>query len=297
MLINNALKYIRPALIFCLFVIGFNSYAAKWALVVSDQAIIYSDIEMTSKIGYIKKGKKVRVGEVARNNGQLLPIIVSGRIAYVEVKDLQSSSKLESLQSATQRIQANKLENENRPQRLAAHLGSFLASGEVSLSRNNSSAVSVNGSEGSLQFLSIGVKDYRYSDNSSSRGFKSGLEYNSVSKNDFQLNYISFSADYFQHFHNYEEIDFLWYAGLTITPFSELKQGSLYTLNGYGVGAQGGVEGIYKLESNLYAHADLGYHYLKLMGFDFSKISSNTDFEVDYTLTGFKILAALSFFY
>ena len=42
-----------------------NAYAARWASVTADKAEIYSDIEMTSVIGYIRKGKKVRVGEVA----------------------------------------------------------------------------------------------------------------------------------------------------------------------------------------------------------------------------------------
>ena len=62
--------------------------AAQDAIVLSERAIIYSDKEMKSPIGFIRKGRKISVGEIPRNNAQVYPIVVSGKIAYIRVLDL-----------------------------------------------------------------------------------------------------------------------------------------------------------------------------------------------------------------
>lgn len=65
-----------------------NGQAAQVAMVVAERAIIYSDSAMTSPVGYISKGKKLMVGNIARNKGQVYPIKVSGKIAYLKVRDV-----------------------------------------------------------------------------------------------------------------------------------------------------------------------------------------------------------------
>lgn len=64
--------------------------AAQDALVIANRAVIYSDVEMTSPVGYVAKGKKIRVGEVPRNMAQVYPIIVSGKVAYIRLKDIST---------------------------------------------------------------------------------------------------------------------------------------------------------------------------------------------------------------
>lgn len=59
-----------------------------YAIVKNKRSIIYSDHLRTSPIGYVRKGRKVRVGSVSRSKGRVLPIVVSGKIAYISVKDL-----------------------------------------------------------------------------------------------------------------------------------------------------------------------------------------------------------------
>jgi hypothetical protein len=67
-----------------------NSWAAQEAYVLSDKALIYSDIEMTSPVGYVVRGKKIIIGEVVRNKGRVYPITVSGRIAYIRAADVST---------------------------------------------------------------------------------------------------------------------------------------------------------------------------------------------------------------
>jgi hypothetical protein len=79
------------------------------ALIASDKAIIYADITMQSPIGFVKRGKRIRVGSVKRSQGELLPVVINGRIAYIKVSDLdltdfegrklEESSKLSQINS------------------------------------------------------------------------------------------------------------------------------------------------------------------------------------------------------
>ncbi|RLA65868.1 MAG: hypothetical protein DRQ88_04205 [Epsilonproteobacteria bacterium] len=72
------------------------TYAAQTAYVKTARAVVYADEELSSPLGYVRRGKKLRVGEVKRKQGAVLPVIISGRVAYIEVKNLalpESKSK------------------------------------------------------------------------------------------------------------------------------------------------------------------------------------------------------------
>lgn len=75
-------------ILFLIFLFSVNSLAQHYAIVTAKRAIIYSDKLMTSPIGFIKEGKKIRVGTSARNKGRAVPVVVSKKIAYLAIKDL-----------------------------------------------------------------------------------------------------------------------------------------------------------------------------------------------------------------
>jgi hypothetical protein len=70
-----------------------NSWAAQDAIVTADRAIIYADELMTSPVGYVNRGKKIRIGDIARNKAQIYPIIVSGKMAYIRVIDISTQKE------------------------------------------------------------------------------------------------------------------------------------------------------------------------------------------------------------
>lgn len=65
-----------------------KTWAAMDAIVIAEKAVIYSDTEMTSPLGYVRRGKKISVGEVPRNKARVYPTIVSGKVAYIRVEDV-----------------------------------------------------------------------------------------------------------------------------------------------------------------------------------------------------------------
>ena len=59
------------------------------ARVISPKAVVYADENMLSPLGYIANGKGVRVGNPRRMNRDLVPLVVYGRLAFIEIKDIR----------------------------------------------------------------------------------------------------------------------------------------------------------------------------------------------------------------
>jgi hypothetical protein len=82
--------------LFCAALIGpVQLFAAQRAVVKSSRAIIYSDKQLLSPLGYVKNGKVLLVGEVPRKSGTILPVVISagkkkgtGQIGYIKISDI-----------------------------------------------------------------------------------------------------------------------------------------------------------------------------------------------------------------
>ncbi len=75
-------------LLFLIFVAP--AWASQNAIVIAEQAVIYSDKEMTSAVGYVARGKRILIGEIARNRSQVYPIVVAGKVAYIRALDIST---------------------------------------------------------------------------------------------------------------------------------------------------------------------------------------------------------------
>jgi len=65
------------------------SFAIRWAKVIAKKAIVYAGPTLDSPIGHIKRGKKVKIGEVAKNRGQSIAAIISGKLVYIKLSDIK----------------------------------------------------------------------------------------------------------------------------------------------------------------------------------------------------------------
>lgn len=79
----------KVLILLSLCIASLSAHAFKAAVVNVPETIVYSDLAMTSAIGFIRGGKVLRVGEKARMKGTLVPIVVSGRVAYIQTKDIR----------------------------------------------------------------------------------------------------------------------------------------------------------------------------------------------------------------
>lgn len=88
-------------------------WAAQEAVVLADEALIYADEQMTSAVGYVSRGKKIKIGEIPRNKAQVYPIIVSGKIAYIKVADVSTQKEyLDSSKLVAERFQRQTMGNQ-----------------------------------------------------------------------------------------------------------------------------------------------------------------------------------------
>ncbi|MBC7429421.1 MAG: hypothetical protein H7336_12460 [Bacteriovorax sp.] len=63
-----------------------GTYTAK---IIAPKATVYSDENMLSPLGYISNGKTIIVGNPRRMNRDLVPTVVYGRLAFIEIKDIR----------------------------------------------------------------------------------------------------------------------------------------------------------------------------------------------------------------
>lgn len=63
-----------------------KTYTAR---IVTPKAVVYADENMLSPLGYIANGKAIIVGNPRRMNKDLVPTVVYGRLAFIEIKDIR----------------------------------------------------------------------------------------------------------------------------------------------------------------------------------------------------------------
>ena len=63
-------------------------YAAEYAIVSSDKGIVYAEETLITPIGYLKRGKKIIVGSNPLKQSLIYSVILTGRVAYIQAKDI-----------------------------------------------------------------------------------------------------------------------------------------------------------------------------------------------------------------
>jgi hypothetical protein len=282
----NFYKHYIFALICCLFTSV--SYGAQWATVSSKKAVIYSDVEMTSVIGYVKRGKKIRVGNKAKNKGRLLPLIVNKKVLYIEIKDIQTNEKLAQLNNAIERVKKKSevIESESRISVTGGALFSNTSSPDF---------------DGESDDVFTGGGAFGYFGNLRKKTlYRSGLSYYTLqeSRDDKQFSFslMSIPIDYYIPLIKTSHYDFHIYLGGIIVPFAEYRVANDFTLNGYGLGASLGSEMIFKVTKRWAFHAEGSYRYIYTTGFKFPQID-NYPTNASFILSGVNIVGAISYKY
>lgn len=76
-------------------VLLFSSFAraAEHAIVSSDKGIVYAEDTLITPIGYLRRGKKIIVGSNPLKQGLIYSVVLTGRIAYIQAKDIHISKE------------------------------------------------------------------------------------------------------------------------------------------------------------------------------------------------------------
>lgn len=247
-----------PLLFVCL-IFCQDLWAAQDAIVIAEKAVVYADKTMTSPVGYVTKGKKVTIGEIARNKSQVYPIIVSGRVAYIRVIDV--STEIDNLDS--NRLVAERFTNLTRKKIQNHYTASvFTYPSQVSLNRRINelrdkdaflwNGFQLLGSTRSTTNLDLGVV-FAYAEG------KENIEAFRMIELGGDVSYRIFSGDVFT---------MRWQNQLLGVPLATYSLGTKARVNGYGIAAGSGLNANWVFGNGWGFEVYGGLQYTKLFSFD-----------------------------
>lgn len=278
-----------PALLLILLAImltGPQLQAAQTAVVQVEQAPIYADKEMTSPLGQVPMGKKLRVGSVARNRGQVVPVIVSGKVAWIRIKDLYLEDDLVSLkkrkfnrhQELVEELEKDRLRHRNKSFSLT--YGRFQAGKDW----QSTSTVVNTGEEVSLGEMF----DFRMGmplSFTEAQSLRVGGNYLSIHDRNMSFKAYGGAVDWSQNLGEYANLS----AEITGT-FLLYPQGVWKilgdSLSGQAVGTKILLDTTYYLGKNTGLKFDLGYTWIRLLGFSLTGGTNIESAELDGVIAG-----------
>jgi hypothetical protein len=236
----------------------FLAKASQEAIVVADEAVVYSDLQMSSPVGYISKGKKIVIGEIPRNKSQVYPIVVSGRIAYIRVMDVSTEKEaMDSQKLVAERFQ--ELANKLPETRLGVSYFNFYST--VGLDANNGDLL--DGQE--LQWQGVGLKasalvKKKYDFNILTHYLGAG-----VGDESFRVVEVGFGGT-FRLIQN--KFFLLRFEGDVLgVPHASYSVGSDFRVNSYGYSTGGGMNMALNLTENFGIEAFGKFYYTKIFPF------------------------------
>ncbi|MGE3610215.1 MAG: hypothetical protein AB7I27_11550 [Bacteriovoracaceae bacterium] len=254
---NKFLKFLLFIFLFVL--ITEVCLAAQDAIVIVKKAVIYSDLEMTGPIGYVSRGKKIKIGEVPRNNAQLYPIIVSGKVAYIKVQDVSTEKEdLDTDRLSVERF--TKATKEKYKERVTLNYYKFAS--QISLGTQNGDikdkdavnwdGVSLKGEVGIKKKWDLSIL----------------LNYMWASVGEEKFTAVELGAG--GHYRLIETEKFLFRLGAEFLaiPFSNYSIGQDFRVNGYGYSAGAGFNLSYLVGENVGLEGFGGMYYTKITSLD-----------------------------
>ena len=248
-----SLSLILLTLFYCPFL-----WAAQEAIVMVDKAVIFADEKMSAPVGFVRRGKKIRVGDIARFKAQVYPIIVSGRVAYIRVNDV--STEKESVDSAV--LVAERFQQTTKEEQASNYSVSFFNySSQVSLGKQNDRLKN----NDPVDWYGVSIRG--------------GAKISPKWDLDIIMNIMSAKAER-EVFRSVEigvggalrifeksRFKLRAFAQLLAVPFSTYAVGDDFRVNGYGFSTGGGISATYLLGKNFGIEGYGGFYYTKLSGF------------------------------
>jgi hypothetical protein len=247
-------------LLFLLFFFCPKLWASQDAMVITDRAMIYSDRDMTSPIGYVKRGKKLVVGEIPRNKAQVYPIVVSGKVAYIRVLDVTTEKEsMDSTRLVAERFQ----KNTDKIYKSKFVLGYFAFSSQANLNAENTTDLL---DKDALLWHGLSIKGEVLLKDSFDFQVIANFMATSEGQEKYRVIEFGLGAAY-RLIDSRKFILRLEGQGYGI-PFSSYEIGSDFRLTSYGYTVGGGLNMTYLFDRHWGFEASGGVYYTKLLGYD-----------------------------
>ncbi len=244
------------------FIYAFDASAKQTAIVIVERAVIYADAQLSAPVGFVRKGKNLVVGDIARNHSQVYPIIVSGKIAYIRVLDVSTEKESVGSEKLVAKRFMKTAEKSNHTNYTISYIN---YSSQISLEKDNGALMD----KDTLDWHGISLKG--------------GARINPKTNFDIILNYLrgkgdkevyqalEFGAGVDFGLFQTSRLDVKIFGQLLTVPFSTYAYEDKLRVNGYGFSAGTGVNLVYRLGQNFGLEGFGGFYYTRLFGFDVPK--------------------------
>lgn len=268
-----------------------NTYPARIA---TPKAIVYADENMNSPLGFISNGKLIIVGNPRKLNRELVPLVVHGRLAFIQIKDIRYETDEGELITA----------KNGAPKEHDVDI--VIKPPDEKLSENNSAYLSINnfftGDELKSVFQSIdgeekssmlGLRAQFIHRKEFSRYFwGAGFDYSFISSDGFSFGYFMINPTLGMTLMRnplflldvYGSLDF------SVTTFTDVKNNYENESGGFVWGPQISTRLVFFPENKYHIEAGMGLKRYRVM-----EIEQLTD-KNDNTISGFTHLIGMNFF-
>lgn len=234
------------------------SLAAQDAVVVVDRAVIYADEKMTSPIGFVRSGKRIKVGNKAKNNGMVYALVVSKKIAYIKVEDVSTAKEsVESDRLTAERFQ----KTSGHTFKSSTSVLGYMYSSQISLDHKNDEL----DDKDAVTWMGFSIKGSVKTNRSMDLDLM--LNYMTAKEGDEEFRAVELGGG--GSFRIFEKNRFITklYGHVLVVPYASYALGSLFRVNGRGYGLGGGANLSYRLTNNWGLEAFGGIYWMKLLGF------------------------------
>lgn len=241
----------------CLLVFSQSLWASQPAVVIVEKAVVYADAQMSAAVGFIRKGKRIKIGKNSRNHSQVYPLVVSGRVAYIKVNDVSTET-----QSAGSKELVAERFKKNTQQDFKSNYSAYVFSYASQITLANPNGNLKNSS--SVDWTGAGISG--------------SAQLNSHWDLDIMLNYMNakiqteeFQAIEFGAGSSYRLIEIGRFqtkigAYFKAIPFANYSLGDLFRVNGFGFGTGANAKMIYRLGKHFGIEGAAGFDYTKITG-------------------------------
>jgi len=247
-------------LFFILVLSGITSVlAAQEAIVSAEKALIYADKNMTSPLGFITRGKRIRIGEIPRNRSQVYPVVISGKIAYIRAQDISTEEMaLHANTVSTDRFQRLTYEEEGRS---SVSLSYISYTSQIHMDQVNDELADKDVVTWRGAGLRGDVKAWDRWD------FQILVNFLRVKESTESFNVLETGLGLSNRVFEKKRFLAKLEAQALVIPFANYAVSSDYRVNGYGFSFGTGINLTYHLSDNWGIEGYGGIHYIKLMGF------------------------------
>jgi len=259
--------------------------ASQTAIVVSPKAVIYADQQMSAPVGYVSRGKKIRVGNIPRNKAQVYPVIVAGKVAYIRVSDVSTEMiSLDSQKLVAERFKEKSTKSQTKNFYTLSYMNynsqiSFKDEpGEI---KNNDSVV----------FSGVNLRGGRLI--SPRWDFQLSLNYVRSEDADERFSLVEFGPSFGLRLIESKRFILKWVSDIWGIPWGNYELGDLFRINGYGFTVGTGLTANYRMGEHIGISLGFGYHHTQIFGLDLPSPYE----KIRPTFTGARALAGISYYY